>query len=101
MFQQYRISRVHVHFYNVVPVNYQQGVANVELPIVYQVPMINGIIPTPAETAYIAYKNVKIHSYRRDFKCSFVPYVNTGAADSPFIRAPRLPTSDLTTVHYG
>lgn len=101
MFQQYRISKVHVHWYNLVPVAYQQGALNVELPIVYQVPMINGATPLPAQTAYIAYKNVKIHSYRRDFRSSFVPYVNTGTANSPFIRAPRLSTTVVDEVHYG
>jgi hypothetical protein len=63
--------------------------------------MINGSTPVASVSAYLAYKNVKYMSYRKDLTRTFVPYVNTGAADSPFIRAPRLPTTDLTQVHYG
>lgn len=63
--------------------------------------MINGATPTPSVSSYLAYKNVKYMSYRKDFTRSFVPYVNTATVDSPLLRAPKLPTSDLTQIHYG
>jgi hypothetical protein len=47
-FQQYRISRVSVRFLNSTNVSYQQATYSVELPTVYEVPMINNQIPAPA-----------------------------------------------------
>lgn len=40
--------------------------------------MINDQVPVAAESAYLAYKNVKFFSYRKDFTRTFVPYVNIG-----------------------
>lgn len=101
-FQQYRIPKITVRFMNLDPVNYQQGANSVELPLVYEVPMINNQVPVPAESAYLAYKNVKYSSYRKDMSRTFVPFVNSSAAeDRIFVRAPRLPSNSLTDIHYG
>lgn len=45
-------------------VNVQQGANYMELPIVYTVPILNGIIPSPTETAYLAYKNTSYRTFK-------------------------------------
>jgi hypothetical protein len=101
-FQQYRITRVSVRFINMDPVNYQTATTPLELPLVYEVPMINNQVPAPAESAYLAYKNVKYFSYRKDFSRTFTPYVNSSELDDRiFVKSPRLPTNSTNDVHYG
>jgi hypothetical protein len=64
--------------------------------------MINDQVPVAAESAYLAYKNVKFFSYRQDFRRNFIPFVNTSSDDKRvFLRAPRLPTDSITDIHYG
>jgi len=68
----------------------------------YEVPMINNQVPLASESAYLAYKNVRYSSYRKDVMRTFVPYVNTsGTEDRIFVKAPRLPSNSLTDIHYG
>lgn len=60
------------------------------------------VAPTASESSYLAYKNCKYFSYRKDFTRTFVPFVNTGnLADSPLVRAPKLSTANVTEPHYG
>jgi len=41
-------------------------------------------------------------SYRKDFSRTFVPIANADADDSgPFLKSPKIPTTDLTRNHYG
>jgi len=44
-YQQYRIPKISINFENLDPVNYMQGATAVELPVVYEVPMINDQVP--------------------------------------------------------
>lgn len=64
--------------------------------------MINDQIPTPAESAYLQYSNVKQFSFNRDFSRRFKPFVSTTTDNEGFFKkSPRLPTSNVSAVHYG
>jgi len=41
-------------------------------------------------------------SYRKDFTRTFVPIANADTDDQgPFLKSPKIPTTDLTRNHYG
>jgi len=101
-FQLYRILSVVVRFVNLDPVNYTQGATTVEIPYVYEVPLLNNNVPVAAETAYLAFKNVKYHSFRSDFNRRFTPIANATADETgPWLKSPKLPVSDTTRNHFG
>lgn len=73
-FQQYRIRRVHVKWINMTPVN----LTTQPLLYMYKVPLTTDTVPAPSEAAFLAFKNCKYHSFRRDENTSFVPFVRMG-----------------------
>ena len=91
-----------IKFVDLVPVNYQQAGNSVELPYVYEVPLLNNQSPPASESAYLAYKNVKYQAYRSDFQRKWTPIANADADESgPWLKRPKLPVSDTTRNHYG
>lgn len=62
------------------------------------------MIPSISETAYLAYKNVRMQSFRRDSVYSFTPVVsasNNGGATDVWLKTPQISVTNLNALHYG
>lgn len=73
-FQQYRIKKIHVKWVNLSNVS----TATQNLIYMYKVPLTTDAIPAPSEAAFLAFKNCRYHSYRRDDNTAFAPFVKMG-----------------------
>lgn len=68
----------------------------------FDVPILNGTLPAPTETAYLAYKNVNFHTLTRDVSRGFVPIVQIGQApNSQWVKAPKVSTADNLNLNFG